>query len=146
MTTIITQRNKVVADDPEPDDVMVCVGWSGPTDDPCVRRSFVTRHMPITAYQECLDWAVGIADQMSHPLYVMPLSHADIFNTGRWTPYRDFIASMNDREREELRSMIVTTAAEVMRDSDDPEIRAEMFDLLRELKIVPDENGVTADR
>lgn len=31
--------------------------------------------------------------------------------------------------------MIVTTAAEVMRDSDDPEIRADMFDVLRKLKV-----------
>ena len=31
--------------------------------------------------------------------------------------------------------MIVTTAAEVMRDSDDPEIRADMFHVLRQLKV-----------
>jgi hypothetical protein len=136
MTTITTVRNKVVTDDPEPDDVLVYVGWIGPTDDPNVLRSFATRHMPITHYQECLDWAVGIADQMAHPLYVVPLSHDDIFRTERWTPYRDFIASMNDQERGELRSIVVTTACSVMRDCDDPDIRSDMFHVLKQLKVI----------
>ncbi len=62
-------------------------------------------------------------------------NHNDIFRTKRWDPYREAIAGMNDQERGELRRMIVTTAAEVMRDCDDPEIRADMFDVLRQLKV-----------
>lgn len=96
-------------------------------DDPRVRRTFATGYMPITAYQECLDWAVSMADKMQHPLYVMPLSHNDIIRTGRWERFRGFIANMNDRERDELRRIIVTTCCEVMRDSDDPKIRADML-------------------
>ena len=42
---------------------------------------------------------------------------------------------MDGQERGELRRMVVTTAAEVMRDSDDPEIRADMFHVLRQLKV-----------
>jgi hypothetical protein len=63
-------------------------------------------------------------------------SHTDIFNTSRWNPYREFIAGMNAQERGELRRMIVTTAAEVMRDCDDPEMRADMFDVLRQLEVI----------
>jgi hypothetical protein len=135
MTTITTLRNKVVTDEPEADDVMVYVGWTGPSDKLGVLRSFATRYMPISEYQAAVDWAVGMADQMAHPLYVVPLSHNDILRTGRWTPYRDFIAGMTDQERGELRRIVVTTAAEVMRDCDDPEIRADMFHVLRQLKV-----------
>lgn len=39
-----------------------------------------------------------------------------------------------------MRRMIVTTAAELMRDCDDPEIRADMFDVLRQLKVIHDES------
>ncbi|NVN10826.1 hypothetical protein [Nguyenibacter vanlangensis] len=49
----------------------------------CVRRAISTRYMPISAYRECLDWAVVIADQFSHPLYVVPLNHDDILHTDR---------------------------------------------------------------
>lgn len=135
MTTITTLRNKVVTDEPEADDVMVYVGWTGPSDTPGVLRSFATRYMPISEYQAAVEWAVSMADHMAHPLYVVPLSHNDILRTGRWTPYRDFIAGMNDQERGELRRIVVTTAAEVMRDCDDPEIRADMFHVLRQLKV-----------
>ncbi|UZK70064.1 hypothetical protein OKW76_03145 [Sphingomonas sp. S1-29] len=140
MTTITTLRNRVIADDPEHDDVMVYVGWTGPSDTPGVRRSFATSYRPISEYQMWLDWAVSMADQMSHPLYVVPLSHNDIFRTKRWHPFRDFIAGMNDQERGELRRIVVTTAAEVMRDCDDPEIRADMFDVLRQLKVIHHES------
>ena len=63
-------------------------------------------------------------------------SHTCIFNTSRWSPYREFIAGINAQGRGELRRMIVPTAAEVMRDCDDPEIRADMFDVLRQPKVV----------
>ena len=65
----------------------------------------------------------------------MPLSHNDILYTGRWTPFLNFIANMDDQEREELHRMIVPTAVEVMRDSDDRQIRADMFEVLRQLKV-----------
>jgi hypothetical protein len=128
MTTIITQRNTVVTEQPEDDDVMVQVILFGEGDAPGTVRGHSLRHLPITSYQECVDWAVGIADQMARPIYVVPLNHNDIFRTKRWTPYREFIEGMNDQERGKLRRIVVTTAAEVMRDCDDPEIRADMFD------------------
>lgn len=136
MTTITTARNKVVTDDPEADDVMVYVGWTGPTDDPRVRRAISTRYMPITAYQECLDWAVAIADQFSHPLYVVPLNHNDILNTGRWTPFADMLATLNDQERGELRQTAIATCCEIMRDCDEWHVRADAHDILTQLKVL----------
>jgi len=135
MTMIATQRNKVITEQPGADDVFVQIILFGEGDTPGTVAGRSLRYLPISAYQECLDWAVAIADQMARPLYVVPLNHSDILNTDRWTPYRDFIAGMNDQERGELRRIVVTTCCEVMRDCDDPEIRADMFDVLRKLKV-----------
>lgn len=123
MTTITTARNKVVTDEPEANDVLVYVGWTGPTDDPRVRRAISTRYLPITAYRECLDWAVAIADQFSHPLYVVPLNHDDILHTDRWNPFADMLATLNDQQRGEVRQMAVATCCELMRDCEDREVR-----------------------
>ncbi len=126
---IKTARNEVVTETPEPDDIMVEVVLFGEGDAPGTVCGRKLRQLPITHYQDCLDWALAIADQMERPVYVVPLNHNDIFRTARWTPYRDFIANMNDQERGELRQIIVTSAAELMRDSDDPDIRAEMVNV-----------------
>ena len=94
------------------------------------------RYLPISAYQECLDWAVAIADQMARPHYVVPVSHADIFNTERWTPYRNAIAGMNDQQRGELRRIVVSSMCEVMRDCDDWRVRANAYYILTQLKVI----------
>lgn len=132
---IQTNRNVVITEQPEPDDVLVRVSLRVPGDKPGVSKPLHLPYRPITEYQEAVDWAVGMADQMAHPLYVVPLNHNDIFRTARWHPFRDYVAGMNDQERGELRRIVVTTAAEVMRDCDDSEIRADMFDVLRKLKV-----------
>jgi hypothetical protein len=132
---IQTSRNVVITEQPEPDDVFVRISLLGPGDEPGTLAPHCLRYEPVSEYQAAVDWAVGMADQFAKPIYVVPLSHNDIFRTARWHPFRDFIAGMNDQERGELRRMIVTTAAEVMRDCDDPDIRAEMFDVLRKLKV-----------
>lgn len=80
--------------------------------------------------------SLAIADQMTHRLYVVPVSHADILNTERWMPYRDFIASMNDQEHGELRRIVVTTCCEIMRDCDDWYVRADAHDILTQLKVI----------
>lgn len=136
MTTISTQRNRVITEEPEPDDVMVEVILFGEGDTPgaiCARK---LRHLPITHYRECLDWAVGIADHMTHPLYVVPLNHNDIFRTKRWEPYRAFIASMDDQERGEMDAIVVATCLEVMRDCSDPNVRADCYDMLAKLGVI----------
>jgi len=60
--------------------------------------------------------AVGMADLMERPVYVVRLNHNDIFRTERWNPYREYIAGINDQERGELRRMVVTTACSIMRE------------------------------
>jgi len=140
MTTITTQRNRVITEEPEADDVFVRVSLTVPGDEP---GRLSVRHLPyqpISDYQAVVAWAVSMADKMAYPIHVVPLSHNDIFRTGRWHPFRDYIAGMNDQERGELRRIVVTTAAEVMRDCDDPEIRADMFDVLRQLKVIHHES------
>jgi hypothetical protein len=136
MTTIATQRNRVITEQPEPDDVMVEVILFGEGDTPGTVAARKLRHLPIAHYQECLDWAVGIADQMARPIYVVPLNHSDIFNTNRWTPYRDCVANMNDQQWGELRRVIVATCCEIMRDCDEWEVRADAYDILTKLKVI----------
>lgn len=135
MTTITTLRNKVVCDEPQPDDVLVRVTLTVPGEEPGTRTVRHLPYEPVSDYQAAVDWAVSIADQMAYPIHVVSLSHNDIFRTERWTPFAKFIAGMDDQERGELRRIVVTTAAEVMRDCDDPRIRADMFNVLRQLKV-----------
>ena len=137
---IQTTRNVVITEQPEPDDVFVRISLLGPGDEPGTLRPRQLRHLPISDYQECVDWAVSIADQMAHPLYVVPLSHRDILLTGRFDPMRAAIQNMTDQERGEMRRAVVTTCCEVMRDCDDPEIRADMFHVLRQLKVIRHES------
>ena len=136
MTTITTLRNKVITEEPEDDDVFVRVSLTVPGDQPGTRTVRHLPYQPISEYDETVAWATGMADSMAYPIHVVPLSHNDIFRTARWHPFRDFIASMTDQERGAMRQVVVTTAAEVMRDCDDPEIRADMFDVLRQLKVI----------
>ena len=132
---IHTARNVVITEPPEPDDVFVRVTFMVPGDKPGTRSVRHLRYQPVSEHQAAVDWAVSMADQFEYPIHVTPLSHNDIFRTERWTPFRDFITSMNDQERGELRRIIVHTCCEVMRDSDDPAIRADMFNVLRQLKV-----------
>ena len=136
MTTITTQRNRVITEQPAPEDVFVQVILFGEGDAPGTVKGRSLRYLPISAYQECLDWAVAIADQFSHPLYVVPLSHDDILHTDRWNPYVEMLATLNDQERGELRQTAVASMCELMRDCDDREVRTEAYDILTQLKVI----------
>lgn len=140
MTTITTQRNKVITEAPEADDVFVRVSLTVPGDEPGTRTVRHLRYQPISDYEQAVAWAVGMADQLAYPIHVVPLSYSDIRNTARFAPICEAVASMNDQERGAMRKVVVTTAAEVMRDCDDPETRAEMFDVLRQLKVINHES------
>lgn len=136
MTTITTQRNKVITEEPEADDVFVRVSLTVPTDE---SGKLTVRHLPyqpISDYEAAVAFAVSMADQLAYPIHVVPLSYSDIRNTGRFKPICDAVAGMTDQERGEMRQIVVTTAAEVMRDSDDPAIRSDMFHVLRQLKVI----------
>lgn len=137
---IQTSRNCVITEEPEPDDVFVRISLLTPGDEPGTPHPHCLRYQPISEYQAAVDWAVSIADQMAHRIYVVPLSYSDIRNTDRFTPISDAVASMTDQERGAMRQIVVTTCAEVMRDCDDPAIRADMFDVLRQLKVIRHES------
>jgi hypothetical protein len=136
MTTINTQRNKVITEEPEVDDVFVRVSLTMPGDQP---GRLTVRHLPyqpISDYESAVAWAVSMADQLAYPIHVVPLSYSDIRNTGRFKPICDAVASMGDQERGAMRQVVVTTCCEVMRDCDDPEIRADMYNILCQLKVI----------
>lgn len=81
-----------------------------------------------------------MADKMAYPIHVVPLSYSDVCNTGRFKPICEAVASMDDQQRGAMRQIVVTTAAEVMRDCDDPAMRADMFNVLRQLKVIHNES------
>jgi hypothetical protein len=136
MAIIKTQRNTVYAYDRQPDDVLVCVSWPAPVGDGKHLRSVRLPYAPISEYAAAVDWAVGFADKMAHPIHVLPLNHGDIFNTGRFEPFRKFLANMNEKERAEVRQIIVDSWAAIMRDSNTPALRTTAFNMLAQLAVV----------
>lgn len=136
MPVIKTNNNRVVADDPEPGDAFVKVTWFGPSQDGKHRKQFHTRPQPIEEYQAAVDWAVSMADQMAFPLYVLPLRADKVLTPDRLD--RAF-ANLTDQERGELRKLVVTTCAEVMRDCDEFEVREGAFGVLAKMGVVKDD-------
>lgn len=134
MPIIQTERNSVHAHARGDDDVFVRVSWVG-YDEEGERVLRHLRYEPITEYQAAVDWAVSMADQMAHPLHVVPFNGDDMREPSRFQPICDAVAIMTDQERGEMRQVVVTTCCEVMRDCDDPVIRADMFNVLRQLKV-----------
>lgn len=66
MPIIKTNNNWVVCDDPEPADAFVQVFWFGSSEDGGRKGVFHTPPQPIEEYQDAVDWAVSVADQMAH--------------------------------------------------------------------------------
>jgi hypothetical protein len=98
-----------------------------------VRRILLTQ--PIDQYEEALGWAVSMADQLAYPIHVVPIDGTDFMRRhGEQLERR--LAEMTPEELRMLRQKVVTTAAEVMRDCHDPEVRADAFDLLRMMGVV----------
>lgn len=136
MAIIQTQRNMVIAYGPQPDDVLVHVSWPAPVGDGKHLRPVGLPYAPISEYKAAVDWAVDMADKMAHPIHVLPLNHRDIFNTGRFEPFRIFLANTNEHERKEVRQIIVDSWAAIMRDSNSPALRANAFNMLVRLGVV----------
>ncbi|UVO49246.1 hypothetical protein M0208_01450 [Sphingomonas sp. SUN019] len=136
MPVFKTGTNRVVADDPEPGDAFVQVTWFGPSQDGKHRKQFHTRPQPIEEYQAAIDWAVSMADQMAFPLYVVPLRAGQLLTPER---LERAVASMTDQERGELRRLVVTTCAEIMRDCEEIEVREGAFSVLAKMGVVDDD-------
>ena len=135
---IKTKRNCVIADDPEPDDVFVRVAVLGEdlSKPHVLAPCFLQPLTPISEYQTLVDWAVSVADQFARPLYVVPVSANRFLHTDLFTPYRKMIATLPNQEWGELRQLCIATAAEVMRDCDDSNLRRECYDILIQLKVI----------
>lgn len=134
MAIIKTRRNLVCAYDRRPEDVLVEVDLIGPAGDGIHLRPNSLGYFPIASYPEWVAWAVAIADQMAHPIHVLPLSHSDIFRTRRFEPYREFLQNLTNQEWGEMRQFLIGNCAELMRDGDDPAIRANAVNVLISLK------------
>lgn len=135
MAIIETRRNRVYAYDPQPDDVFLRVGWAAPGDGQHL-RTITLPYQPISTYAATVAWAVSIADQMAHPIHVVTLNKRDMRVPGRFKPICAAVANMTDQERGEMRQLLITTCAEVMRECEDGRVRAEAFDVLVQLKVV----------
>lgn len=135
MTIINTARNRVHAHAVGDDDAFVRVSWVG-YDDAGARVLRHLRYELIAEYQAAVDWAVSMADQMAHPLHVVPFNGDDMREPSRFQPICDAVASMTDQERGAMRQVVVTTAATVMRDCDDRQVRADCYDILTQLKVI----------
>ncbi|QLQ17649.1 MAG: hypothetical protein HZT43_01345 [Exiguobacterium profundum] len=125
MTVIRTARNLVCAYEPQEQDCFVHTLILGSE----------TRHLLTTQtiehYREAVDWAVGIADQMEHPLEVVPVDAVEYLKR-----HRDALASLSDQERGDLRQLTVASMLQIMRDSADETIRADAYDVLQKLKVI----------
>jgi hypothetical protein len=128
-----TNTNRVVADDPEADDLFVRVTWHGSADDRGHLRPFNGPVLPIEEYRAAVDWAVGIADQMRFPLYVVPMTGLDALRTDS---LRRAVGNLTHQQRGELRQLVVATCAEIMRDCDDADVRGAAFDILSDMGVV----------
>lgn len=133
MPVIKTKSNRVVADEPEQDDLYVRVTWHGPDDDGRHMRAFDGPILPVEGYSAAVAWAVGIADQMRFPLYVVPLRGRDALADER---LRRGAAALTAQERGDLRRFVVAQLAEVMRDCEDADVRADAYEVLVGLRAV----------
>ncbi len=132
MAIIRTELNSVRLYEPEPGHDLFVETLIVPGDSNAYRRMWVK---PITHWQDAVDWAVGMADFMRAPIIVAAIG-GDSFLRLYDDRVRSALAAMSDQQRGEMRQLVVTTCCETMRDCDDPDIRAEMFDALSKLKVI----------
>lgn len=90
---------------------------------------------PIARWQEALDWAVEIADQMKSPVIIAAIG-AESFLRRHDERIKRALHGMNDQQRGEMRQLAIATCASVMRDCDDPKLRADCYDILVQLRVV----------
>jgi hypothetical protein len=130
MSVIKTNRSIVYAYEPEADDTHVQTLVRSPTE------RYVLTTQGIDEYQQAVESAVAIADQMDFPLTVLPITAAEFVNANRERLERG-VAALTDQERGELRQVAVASMLTVMRDCPDPEVRADAYQALKQLKVVP---------
>jgi hypothetical protein len=133
MAVIKTERNFVCAYEPQDGDCFVETWLGGEELDGSAKRWLFTQS--IDQYRAAVDWAVGIADQMVHPLEVVPITGAEYLRCNR-DAMEKTLMGMSDQERGELRQWAIKACVEILRDCDDPAVRAEAYDALVQMKVV----------
>ncbi len=139
MSVIKTKKRKVVghmlpinfvcAHEPLPQDSFVETYLTFPDG----QRLFVTQ--TIDQYQAAVDWAVKMVDQMAWPIEVVPITMSEYLRKTRKQLER-CLAAMTDQERGELRAFVTKAVAELMRDSDNREVRADAYKVLVAVGVV----------
>ncbi|AZQ66056.1 hypothetical protein EF888_02300 [Silicimonas algicola] len=129
MSVIHTKRNMVAAYEPLPEDLFVEVRIGTPSG----RRVLLTKK--IAEYETAVTWAREMADVMEHHIEVVPVTGPEYMHRNR-SSIAHFMATLTDQEHGEVRSILVTAMGDLMRDSDDPEIRREAHGVLRQLRAI----------
>ncbi len=134
MTVIQTKTNHVCAYEALPAHTHVHVVWHGPPEEGSnYLRPFGGMPVPITQYQETVDWAVSMADAMAYPLHVLPVTVAEGFAREN----RERLEALKtDEQRAQFREHVVTTCVTLMRDSDDSDVREGAFSVLVDMGVV----------
>ena len=135
MTTMSKNQGagRVAADLPGPDDTHVQVVWFGPPQDGLHRKIFEGLVEPVENYADVLAWAHEMASQMVYPLYVVPMTGAEVLRSEQ---VRSGVAKLTDQQRGELRRGMVAMLTTIMRDSDETTVRADAYDILKDMKVV----------
>jgi hypothetical protein len=133
MPVFKTANNRVVADEPECDDTHVRVVWFGPPQDGLHMKIFHGPALPAEDYDDAVEWARSMADQMVYPLYVVPMTGVEVMRTEQM---QRGVANLTDEQRWELRQEMIAMLAKVMRDCDDPVVRADAHEILAQMKVV----------
>ena len=127
MAVIKTERNFVYAYEPLADDTHVVTLIVSPTE------RYVLTTQGIEAYDDAVAWAVSMADQMAHGITVLPISGPEFLTANR-ARLESGLVSMTDQERAEMRQVVVSRMLLVMRDSRDPALRAQAYEVLEMFK------------
>lgn len=135
MPIITCGDNRVAADEPEADDTHVRVVWFGPSQDGRHRKVFEGPLELAEDYDAAVAWAVEMAPMMAFPLYVVPLTAAQVLRTEQ---AQRGVAALTDQQRGELRREVLSMLARVMRGCDDPVVRADAHEVLVQMRVVTD--------
>lgn len=87
----------------------------------------------IEAYNDAVAWAVSMADQMASSTTILPISASDFIAANR-ARSENGLAHMTELERCELRQVVVNRMLLVMRDNNDPALRAKAHEVLKMMK------------
>jgi hypothetical protein len=135
MPIIQCGANRVAADEPEADDTHVRVVWFGPPQDGRHRKVFEGPLEPAENYDAAVAWAVEMAPQMVFPLYVVPMTAAQVLRTEQ---AQRASGRMTDQQHGELRREVLSMLLRVLRDCDDPVVRADAHEVLVLMRVVTD--------